>query len=561
VATLIDSFLTTFGLDPKPFAEGAAEVRAETKKTREEIRASDKGLQEGSARNREAIRGLRNEVAGLFLAFTGASTLKSFFTDLISGDAAVGRLAGNLNVSAKQLDAWGRMAEQAGGTAGDAASAFTNMVTAFQSYRLDGPSPFDDDLRGLNVTLPDFERPATALLKMAEASERMDRAEFFTRLSRIGIPASIITVLAQGRTETEQLVAAMEAQSKVSEQSVADAQNFEAALADLASRIKDQVRPGLMEAVKGFGALLDKADLASVAVPILTGLLGALAVATIAATWPYIVLAAGIAGIVAGLDALIEKFPQVKKAVEESGRALSQFLPEWATVPIGDLLQGRTTWAEVDAARAQEAVNPTPAGPARMNFQAGGAGPAMVPKGQRAVALDGNNPGGINDGDFASRQPGYAGGNGRYAAFATLEDGLNAQRALIKSYIRRGYNTPTAIANRYAPAADGNDNVAYARNIARQMGIGTNDRIGMGQVEAFVQAQARQENSKFAARYAGASARPGATSPNWGGGGNSVTIEQLNVNTQATDANAIAAELPGAIRRRAVVFNANTGLD
>lgn len=559
MATIIDSFLTVFGIDPRPFAEGAAEVRKETKKTREEIGASDKRLQEGGKRNREAVRGLRNELTGLFLAFAGGSTLKGFFKDLIAGDAAVGRLANNLGVNAKELDAWGRMAEQAGGSASDAMTAFTTMVQGFQTYRMTGRSPFDDDLRGLGVTLKDFEDPASALLKMAEAGERMDRAEFFTRLSNIGIPPSVITTLAQGRAETEKLVASMMRQSKLSEKSVADAQAFEAALNALAQRIKDEVRPGLTRAIEGFTVLLSKVDLGSVTVPVLTGLLGALAVATIGATWPYLLLAAIIAGVVAGVDALIEKFPTLKRLTEESGRAMAEWLPEWMTVPMGDLLRGRTTWKEVDAARAAEAANPTATGQTQMTFRPGGAGPAMVPKGQRAVALDGNNPGGINDGDFARRQPGYVGGNGRYAAFATLEDGLNAQRALIRSYVRRGFDTPAAIANRYAPSADGNDSAAYARNIARQMGIGVNDRIGAGQIEAFVQAQARQENSRFASRYAAQSARPGAAAGR--GFGNTVTIGQLTVNTKATDAEGIAAELPGAIRRRAVVFNANTGLD
>lgn len=541
MATIIDSFLTVFGIDPKPFAEGAAEVRKETKKTREEIGASDKRLQEGSKRSREAVRGLRNEVTGLFLAFAGGSSLKGFFKDIISGDAAVGRLANNLGVNATQLDAWGRMAKQAGGDASDAMTAFTTMVQGFQTYRMTGQSPFDDDLRGLGVTLKDFENPADALLKMAEAGERMDRAEFFTRLSNIGIPASVITVLSQGRKETEKLVAAMTAQSKVSQKSVADAQAFEAALDDLADRIKDKVRPGLTDVINGFIGFLDQTDAARFALPAVIGILGSLAAVTIAATWPWLALAGAIMAGVAGFDALLEKFPDVANWLDRIEAPLKAILPAWLFDRPGAPAAG-------------------PAGPARMTFQAGGSGPAMVPKGKRAVALDGNNPGGINDGDFARRQPGYVGGNGRYAAFATMEDGLNAQRALIRSYVRRGFDTPTAIANRYAPAADGNDNVAYARNIAKQMGIGVNDRIGAGQIEAFVQAQARQENSRFASKYAGAAAKPGAVAAGRGFG-NTVTIGQLTVNTQAKDADAIAAELPGAIRRRAVVFNANTGLD
>lgn len=116
----------------------------------------------------------------------------------------------------------------------------------------------------------------------------------------------------------------------------------------------------------------------------------------------------------------------------------------------------------------------------------------------RAVALEGNNPGGLNDGEFARRQPGYTGANGRYASFRTMEDGLNAQRSLLRSYVSRGINTPMQIAARWAPQGDGaNDPVAYANNIARAMGIGPNDTISTAQIEAFVQSQAHQENSNF----------------------------------------------------------------
>lgn len=137
-------------------------------------------------------------------------------------------------------------------------------------------------------------------------------------------------------------------------------------------------------------------------------------------------------------------------------------------------------------------------GTATMGGASDGA-PVMVPKGQTAVALHGNNPGGINDGDFAKSQPGYVGGNGRYAAFDTMENGAKAQTALLGSYVKRGFNTPMKIAQRWAPAGDGNDPVAYARTIARQMGIGVNDTIGQSQLGAFQRAQAITENSAYAA--------------------------------------------------------------
>jgi hypothetical protein len=133
---------------------------------------------------------------------------------------------------------------------------------------------------------------------------------------------------------------------------------------------------------------------------------------------------------------------------------------------------------------------------------AAGGGGGAPPAHGGTVALDGNNPGGINDGAFAKGMPGYQGANGRFAKFATLADGINAQTQLLRSYIRRGINTPIAIASKWAPAGDGNDPASYAAHIAQAMGIGVHDKIGPAQIEAFQRAQANQENHMYGARAA-----------------------------------------------------------
>ena len=118
------------------------------------------------------------------------------------------------------------------------------------------------------------------------------------------------------------------------------------------------------------------------------------------------------------------------------------------------------------------------------------------------IALDGNNPGGMNDGAFAASQPGYAGANGRYARFHTLTYGVNAMEALLTSYLKRGYNTPRKIANRWAPDADGNDSVSYARLIAAGLHIGVDQTIPLAMARALTLVQARIENGAFPARWA-----------------------------------------------------------
>lgn len=100
--------------------------------------------------------------------------------------------------------------------------------------------------------------------------------------------------------------------------------------------------------------------------------------------------------------------------------------------------------------------------------------PRNLPRGLRN-----NNPGNIEDGDFARSQPGYVGSDGRFAIFADPRDGLAAQSTLLKSYGDRGINTINGIVNRWAPAADGNNTGAYVSAVSQKLGIAPDQPLNM----------------------------------------------------------------------------------
>ena len=102
----------------------------------------------------------------------------------------------------------------------------------------------------------------------------------------------------------------------------------------------------------------------------------------------------------------------------------------------------------------------------------GGASGGGQPRGIRN-----NNPGNIEDGPFARSLPGYAGSDGRFARFNTMQDGISAGGRLLDSYASRGVVTPAQVINRWAPPSDGNPTQAYAQYVARRLGIGVNDPI------------------------------------------------------------------------------------
>lgn len=111
----------------------------------------------------------------------------------------------------------------------------------------------------------------------------------------------------------------------------------------------------------------------------------------------------------------------------------------------------------------------------------GGGQPASAPAGDRSQprSVRNNNPGNIEDGDFARSLPGYKGSDGRFAIFETPQSGQGAQAALLGSYGRRGINTVQGVINRWAPPSDNNPTRRYIDFVARKLGVSPRTELDM----------------------------------------------------------------------------------
>lgn len=144
-------------------------------------------------------------------------------------------------------------------------------------------------------------------------------------------------------------------------------------------------------------------------------------------------------------------------------------------------------------ALSQPAASSPPVTPPMGNVGAAmsSASDASLPRGFRN-----NNPGNIEDGTFARSQPGYSGSDGRFAKFASMDNGTGAMGTLLDSYNKRGLNTVNGIINRWAPSSDGNNVSAYAANVSKQLGIGPDDPIPPEMKSRLVAAMALHENGR-----------------------------------------------------------------
>lgn len=91
-----------------------------------------------------------------------------------------------------------------------------------------------------------------------------------------------------------------------------------------------------------------------------------------------------------------------------------------------------------------------------------------------------NNPGNLEASDWTRQQPGFVGSDGRFAIFDTMASGIAAQVSLLKSYLKRGYDTPAKIINRYGNDPGTADDVSVANYIAyasKRLGVDPNTTL------------------------------------------------------------------------------------
>lgn len=91
-----------------------------------------------------------------------------------------------------------------------------------------------------------------------------------------------------------------------------------------------------------------------------------------------------------------------------------------------------------------------------------------------------NNPGNLDYVPMWAKQGATreTGNNGRFAAFATPEEGLRALAVQLKRYANAGEDSVYKIIKKYAPETE-NNTIAYMNAVARRMGTGINTRLNM----------------------------------------------------------------------------------
>lgn len=266
---MIDALVVSLSLDAAGFMKSQAAARAAVKGMSSEERAAAKDAEEFTKRRSEGYRKLAGTVLGLYAVFTGGQSIAQFTRSITESDAATGRLAKNLNMSANSLASWEDAAKQTGGSAGGVDGSFRSLSNSLQQFAMTGESSVIPYFRQLGIALSDSHgkmRPLDDLmLDISSKLQGMDPARAQAFGANFGFDEGTINLLMQGPGAVRAMIAQQKALGEVTDEQSKRAQALQKSWDNLDHRfhtfgrnVVEGVTPALQHLFDTFGDFLDR---------------------------------------------------------------------------------------------------------------------------------------------------------------------------------------------------------------------------------------------------------------------------------------------------------------
>ncbi|SKC78286.1 hypothetical protein SAMN05445504_2369 [Burkholderia sp. CF099] len=261
MATIVDALVVTLGLDLSNFTKGKADATKATKTLTAEEKESAKQIEDANKRAGESFKKVRNEVLALLAIFTAGMGIKNFTESTIASAANLGFLAKNLQMSTKDLSAWQRAAERAGGSAEGITAALQDSQQQVAKFKIGQVGEGVQAFLRWGGSVNDLKDGNTYLLARARIVKSMfdvDPARAKLVAQQMGIGDGEFNLIRQGATNILALVDAQKKNSAISEDQAEKALKLKNAWLDFSDRLKYVGTTVLLELMPIFEKWLNK---------------------------------------------------------------------------------------------------------------------------------------------------------------------------------------------------------------------------------------------------------------------------------------------------------------
>lgn len=350
---LLDTLLLVFKADTSQADAGLDSARKKSDELVDSLRNTDAVAAKTGASLKAMAAGA---LGGLAAAFSLGAAISGAFARA-DNIRAIEQTSDAIGAAIENVDAFGKAAEAMGGDAQGARDSLTDMAEKMGEAMSDVESGAAKAFKSLGISLKSADGSTkdaiSGMLDLASAVEGLDRSAAVFKIKELGITDNrTVEMILKGRQELERMLRVQKEQGVVTKEAAENARKLTEATGSLKNSMSnagnsflDSIIPALTKVIewlgKGVSWMTDNKDFVigffgAISAAVVTYYLPAMisaATATIAATWPFIAIAAAIAGaaavfaifyddvvnFVAGNESFIgqisEKYPIVGKTV------------------------------------------------------------------------------------------------------------------------------------------------------------------------------------------------------------------------------------------------------
>lgn len=227
MATVIDTLFLELGIDSGKFGTQAKEAEsrldrmsASFGRAEKSAAKSSKGLEKQavqSAKSTKQAKNLTQAVGSLakgFAAFTalvmGSNALDKMIREGAQANVELDNLSRNIGISRNQLQAWGGMAEMAGGSAEGMKGSLAGLSMGITRLTTMGDTSMVPFFNAFGVALLNADGKArdldSIMLDLADRFAKMDRVQAYNLAKSMGLDDGTINTLMLGRAEMEKML-------------------------------------------------------------------------------------------------------------------------------------------------------------------------------------------------------------------------------------------------------------------------------------------------------------------------------------------------------------------
>lgn len=394
MATVIDTLFMELGIDSSKFSREAKQAVSQLddmteafEKAEAKTGKSGKGLDKHAEKVKQNVKQAKNltEVlskvakgaAALFALVTGSNALDKLIRETTEANVQLDNLSRNIGMSRNQLQAWGGMAEMAGGQADAMRGSLAGLSMSITRLTTMGDTSMVPFFNAFGVTLLNADGKArnldSIMLDLADRFSKMDRVQAYNLAKSMGLDDGTINTLLLGRAEMEKMLALQDRLYRSGEKEIAVSRELTRSRAylnqqwdALKNMIADALAPHLLRLVKLVSSFADYLmrnentmkhvfeGLAFVLGVVLIPVLWSAVTALYAFIAPFALAAAAVAALGAAFVLLYDDY----KTWAEGGKSLfnwgaftgyirtSKVSVDSLTKGFTYLLTGYTSWAE-----------------------------------------------------------------------------------------------------------------------------------------------------------------------------------------------------------------------